>query len=75
LKISQYENPLTGKKGNLFDIGGLWQMVLGVFVLFFIWAMGQNLSKAVSGKVPFLDTTPDQPWANPTAPQQSIRVL
>jgi hypothetical protein len=58
--FSKFENPITGKQGNLFDLGGMWQMILGVLVVLFVWATGQKLAGAVSKRVPSFDTTPNQ---------------
>lgn len=65
-KLSQYENPLTGKTENLFDVGSLFGKILGVVVMLFVIATGQNVAKTISGKTK-LDTQLD-PFINTPAP-------
>lgn len=65
-KLSQYENPLTGKTENLFDIGSLFGKIMGVVVMLFVIATGQNVAKTISGKTK-LDTQLD-PFINTPAP-------
>jgi predicted solute-binding protein len=57
MKLTEFENPLTGKKSNLFDVGSLWSQILGVVMLFVVFAMGQNVARKISSKVPAIDTT------------------
>jgi len=40
MKLSTYENPISGNKGNLFNIGDIWSQILGVLVLVFVWFAG-----------------------------------
>jgi hypothetical protein len=47
MKLSSYENPVSGTRGNLFNIGNLWAQVLGVFVLIFIFMFGQKLAELI----------------------------
>ena len=63
-KLTEYENPITGKKENIFDLGGLFSKVVGVVVMLFIFATGQNLAKTVSSKTK-LDTQVDPLWTAP----------
>jgi len=56
-KLTEFENPFSGKKANITDIGTIWSMVLGVFVMFFVFAMGQKVAGTVSSKVPAVDTS------------------
>lgn len=56
MKLDKYENPLTGKTDSIFDLGSLFSKVLGVVVMFFIIATGQNVASKISSKVP-VDTT------------------
>ena len=56
MKLTKYENPITGKQEDLFDIGGLFGKVVGVVIMFFVVATGQNLAKTISGKTN-LDTS------------------
>ena len=65
-KLSQYENPLTGKTENLFDVGSLFGKIVGVVVMLFVIATGQNVAKTISGKTK-LDTQLD-PFINTPAP-------
>jgi hypothetical protein len=57
MKVFQFKNPLTGQTGNVLSIADWGQGILGVAVLFFMLAIGQNFAKAVSSKVPFADST------------------
>lgn len=70
-KLLDYQNPISGKTDSITNIGGLWSMILGVFVLFLVVAMGQNLSKAVSRRVPAIDTQIDKLTSNPVVVQVS----
>ena len=56
MKLTQYENPFSGKKENIFDLGGMFSKILGIVVMFFVIATGQNIAKTVSNKTK-LDTT------------------
>lgn len=70
-KLTEFQNPLSGSKGNLFDIGNLWSSILGVFVLIFVFAMGEKLAKTVSGKIPAINTTVYNPLTPvPNTPAQ-----
>lgn len=65
-KLTQYENPLTGKRENIFDISSLFAKIMGVVVMLFVVATGQNLARTVSGKTR-LDTQLE-PFINTPAP-------
>ena len=65
-KLTQYENPITGKKEDIFDIGGLFSKVVGVVIMLFVVATGQNLARNISGKTK-LDTSLD-PFIDRPAP-------
>lgn len=59
MKLSKYENPLTGKQHNLFNIESLWAQILGVFVLVVVFMFGQKIADyffpqkvAATGEVP-----------------------
>jgi hypothetical protein len=56
-KLTQFENPFSGKKASIFDFGQIWSMILGVFVMFFVFAMGQRVAGTVSSRVPMVDTS------------------
>lgn len=73
MKILQYENIMTGKKEDLTDIGGLFQKILGVIVVFFVIATGQNLAKKVSSAVP-VDTTIDPIISVPVKAEKGKRI-
>lgn len=72
-KLTEFQNPFSGQKGSIFDIGQLWSMILGVFVLFLVFALGQNVARRVSGAVPFADTTVEKPWADPPQVQTNTK--
>ena len=50
--LTQFKNPLSGQTGNLFNLVGLWQMVLGVIVVVFAWSAGTALFGYVRRLVP-----------------------
>ena len=50
--ILDYKNPITGAKGNLLDVKGGVQMVLGVVVLLGVYAGGAYLFNQVKAKLP-----------------------
>lgn len=56
-EVLKAENPLTGKSTSLLDIQGIFSMILGVVLLFFVVATGQNVANAVSGKFSRIDTS------------------
>jgi hypothetical protein len=43
MKISDYENPITGKESNLFDIGKLFSLLLGMVVLILMFMFGAKI--------------------------------
>jgi hypothetical protein len=42
MKISDYESPFTGKESNLFDIGKLFSLFLGIVVLILLFMFGEK---------------------------------
>jgi hypothetical protein len=40
MKISDYENPITGRESNLFNIGKLFSLFLGMVVLILMFMFG-----------------------------------
>lgn len=50
-------NPFSGTRTSIFNLGQIWSYVLGVFMLFFVFAMGQKVAGVTSRKVPAIDTT------------------
>lgn len=73
MKLTDYENPLTGKKENIFDFESIFSKILGVVIMFFVVATGQNLAKTVASKTK-LDTTIDPIIAQPIVPTNVKRV-
>lgn len=63
-KITDFTNPLTGQKGNVFDLTGIWNMILGVVIFLFVFAMGQNVANKLGGKVPMADFKPENPFSS-----------
>jgi hypothetical protein len=55
-KLTEYENPVTGKKDNLFDLSGIWGKILGVVMFFIVFAAGQNIASMIGNKLPLIDT-------------------
>jgi hypothetical protein len=50
------ESPISGKTVSLTDIGGLWSLILGGVVIFFVTATAQNIANRISTKLPMIDT-------------------
>lgn len=73
-KLTQFENPFSGKKASIFDIGQIWSMILGVFIMFFVFAMGQRVAGTVSQKVPLVDTTIEPIVTQPAKSSQIQKV-
>lgn len=73
MKLTQYENLFSGKKESLFDLGGMFSKVLGVVVMFFILATGQNIAKTVGNKTK-LDTQLDPFITKPSVQSFAKRV-
>lgn len=75
-KLTDFENPITGKKENLLDFGGMLSKVIGVVVMLFVVATGQNVAKALSGKASMIDTSIDPIINRPIASSSRVsRVL
>lgn len=75
MKLTQFTNPLSGNKGKITDIGGLWENILGVFVLLFVFAMGQNLANQVTKRVPAIDTRLEPIVNQPTVSGEKVTVI
>ena len=52
MKLTEFQNPLSGTKGSVTDVGGLWSLVLGVGVILLVFNIGQKFASAVAGKLP-----------------------
>ena len=70
--ITNYQDPVTGKTENLFNISGIWQKILGVVVLLFAVTMAQKVGSAVGGRFKMFDTTPDPITGVPSGPSEVI---
>jgi hypothetical protein len=66
LKLTKYENPFTGKEGDLLDFSGLFGKVLGVVMFFVIFAAGQNVARMIGKKLP-VDTSIEPVVSRPVA--------
>ena len=55
--ILDYKNPITGQKGNLLDLKGGAQMVLGVAVLLGVYAGGSYIFNLIKAKLPTAQVT------------------
>lgn len=64
-KLTTATNPFSGKETSIFDFKSLWSSILGVMVLFFVFAMGQKGANLVSSRVPVVDTSIDPIFAQP----------
>lgn len=52
-RLDEYENPVSGKRDRLFDLGNWWGMILGAGVLAIVWRLGNRLVDTVTRVVPF----------------------
>ena len=43
MKLSDYENPITGRESNLFDIGRTFSLFLGIVVLIILFMFGERV--------------------------------
>jgi hypothetical protein len=69
-KLTDFTNPISGKTQSLFDLGGLWSLVLGVVVLLVVIGTGQKAANAIDGKIPGLDSTPNRLFKDPVVVMQ-----
>lgn len=51
-KLTSFENPLTGKKGSLTDIGGLFDLVKGALVVIGVYFVASTLLGRIRSIVP-----------------------
>jgi hypothetical protein len=58
MKLSNYENPISGKTNNIFDLSSLWAQVLGVVMLVVIFLFGQKIADYFFPPAPATATTP-----------------
>lgn len=72
MKLLDYENPITGKKGKMSDVGGIANQIKGVLLLLFVLAMGQNVARFISGRVKQIDTSPEPIFSSP-APAGAVK--
>lgn len=68
MKLTDFEIPVGGSKGNLFNVGDWWGLILGGVVLAIVIGMGVTIYRAVSARVPFLQRYDFEPFASPAAP-------
>ena len=61
VKLTQFQNPVTGQRGNILNLGNLWSLALGGVVLFMVWGLASNLFGVFRGFMP-------QPLRGMTAP-------
>jgi hypothetical protein len=59
------QDPLTGKEMSILDLNGWISKILGVVMLFIVFAAGQNLAGKVGSKLP-VDTKIDPIISQPT---------
>lgn len=58
MKLSEYENPINGRKSNIFDIGNLWEQVLGILVLIVVIVLGFKLASFIFPTQPATASSP-----------------
>lgn len=75
LKLSNVENPISGKSFNLFSIGDWWKMIAGAGALFIVFSLGQRVANIAGTKVPGLTTTVVDPVTHPAAPNPNDSVV
>lgn len=51
-KLTDFENPLSGKKGSIFSFSDWWSLVLGMMVILIVAWGGQKLASTVTGNLP-----------------------
>lgn len=68
--IGQYENPVSGAKGNVFDVKQWFQMMLGVMVLLISVGFGEKIYQAVMSRSPIQAPITD-PVLRPAQPKPS----
>lgn len=66
--IGNYENPVSGAKGNVFDVRQWFQMMLGVMVLLVSVGFGEKIYQAVMQRSPIKAPIID-PVIRPSQPQ------
>ncbi len=72
-----YTNPLSGRTGNLLDVGGLVRLLLGGVVLFGVFTAGQalwNRLRGVLGGVPVVGGLVRPPAPSPS-PESQYEIL
>jgi hypothetical protein len=47
MKLSDYSNPISGKKEDLFNVSNLWEQILGVVVFVTIFIFGIKVAEWV----------------------------
>jgi hypothetical protein len=45
MKLSEYSNPISGKKEDLFNIGNVWEQILGVVMFVIIFVAGLKVAE------------------------------
>lgn len=70
-KLTEIQNPISGAKGNLFDVSFLMQNILGVVAFLGIFAVGEKLFGTVVGKTGGLVGQPENPFQPQPQPLQA----
>lgn len=52
MKITEFENPMSGKKGNVTRFSDWWGLILGVGVLLVVFNLGQRIANIFTRRVP-----------------------
>lgn len=69
-KLTDFQNPLSGKTQSIFDIGGIWSLALGAGVLLFITSVGQKLLGGIHNRVPSIPGQPGPLFSTPVVVNQ-----
>lgn len=54
MKITEFEMPLGGARGDIGRLGDWWRFLLGTVVMVLIMGLGMSLFSSLAEKIPFL---------------------
>lgn len=75
MKVSDFTkgtNPVNGKELNILQPMTIVNGIIGVVLFLFVFAMGENLARAISGKFPKIDTSPEPVFSNPVTGTRDV---
>lgn len=59
--LTKGKNPLSGGEISIFNIAGIWQLILGSVVLMVVYKLATGFANTVFGKLPKSVTNAGQP--------------